>query len=368
MKAKKKSPDWWIFFSVMVLLVIGIIMVFSSSQYFAQYDYDDAFYFLKKQGESAILGLIAMFVLYKIDYHVYKKLAWPAFITVCVLLSLIAFGGSGDEAGGATRWIIIAGFRFQPSELAKLGLIVLMSKILSEKQDVIKTFSKGFLPQAALVGVTCALVFLQNHLSATVIIAGTAFILMFCAGINWLYLGITVGVGFAGACAAVLMTPFRMGRILAYLDPWQDPLGDGFQTVQSLLAIGSGGLTGVGLGSGGSKWFYLPERHTDFIFSVLSEELGFIGAFFVILLFMLFIWRGLTISVHMPDTFGSFLALGITAMIGLQAFINLGVVTGLLPVTGVTLPFVSYGGTSLIVCLMSVGILLNLSRYAEIKR
>jgi cell division protein FtsW len=365
---KRQSPDWWIFFVVMALLGIGIIMVFSSSQYLAQYDYGDPYYYLKSQAKNAGLGLIAMFIAYKINYKVYKKLAWPIFGLVIILLLLVLFSGSGESAGGAERWLNLAGFRFQPSEVCKLAMILLLAKICSDHQKSMASFTRGFLPCIALTLVAALLVFAQNALSSASIIAVTAVIMMYCAGVRWQYLGATVGIGFAAGIAVIANTEFRANRIAAYLDPWKDPLGDGFQTVQSLLAIGNGGLTGVGLGAGGSKWYYLPEGYTDFIFSVLAEEMGFLGCLFVIALFGILIWRGLMVAIGLKDMFCSLLALGATVMIGLQAFINLGVVTGLLPVTGVTLPFISYGGTSLIICLISMGILLNLSRYAEIKR
>lgn len=369
LKSKMKAPDWWIFFSTMVLVCIGIIMVFSSSQYFTQYKpYEDIYYYLKRQLFNAGAGLIAMYIMYRLNYRIYKTLAWYIYFGVSIILLMLLVGSSGEEAGGAVRWMDLGFTTFQPSELAKISLVMLMAKILTEKQRKIGSFQQGFLPPFILMGITCVLVYLQNDLSTSVIIAGTAFVMMFCAGVRLPYLMGTVIVGSIGVAASILMTDFRMGRILAYLDPWSDPLDGGFQTVQSLLAIGSGGLTGVGLGAGGAKWYYLPERHTDFIFSVLAEELGFLGGGLVIALFVVLIWRGLMVAVNAPDLFGSLLALGIVSMIGLQAFMNLGVVTGLLPVTGITLPFLSYGGTSLMVSMASVGLLLNISRYAEIKR
>ncbi len=369
MKTKKNAPDWWIFFSVLALTAIGIIMVFSSSQYFAQYPpYNDAYHFLKKQSEFAGLGIGCMVVLSMINYKAYHRLAWPGFIITLILLVFLLFGGTTDETHGAIRWIDIGGLRFQPSEVAKLALILIMAKIMADRQEFNKSFTKGFLPIILLTAATCGLVVAQTALSSTLIIAVTAFAMMYCAGINLAYLIGTVILGIGGVVVAIVQEPFRMQRIYAYIDPWADPLGSGFQTVQSLLAIGSGGLSGVGLGAGGSKWYYLPERHTDFIFSVLAEETGFLGCLVVILLFAVLIWRGLTIAVNMPDRMGSLIAFGITFMIGIQAFFNLGVVTGLLPATGITLPFISYGGTSLIICLASAGILLNLSKYAGIKR
>ncbi|MCL1874521.1 MAG: putative lipid II flippase FtsW [Clostridiales bacterium] len=368
MKLKKRSPDWWLLCVMLLLVAVGIIMVFSASQYAAQHERGDSFYYLKKQLQAVAIGLLGFFLAYKIDFRVYRRLAWPAYLAVVVILLMVLFSTAGDEVKGATRWITIAGLRFQPSEPCKLAMAMLLAKILTDKQKNIKSFARSFLPVFALMGLSCALVFLQNDLSTTVVIAGMSFIMMFCSGIRPLYLTGTLAAGLAAGVSAIIMEPYRFKRITAFLDPWSDPLGSGFQTIQSLLAIGSGGLTGVGLGNASSKWFYLPEMHTDFIFSVLAEELGLLGGLLVIILFVLLIWRGLLIAVKMPDVFGSFLALGITTMIGLQAFINLGVATGLLPVTGVTLPFISYGGTSLIISMTAVGVLWNLSRFAEIKR
>jgi cell division protein FtsW len=365
---KIKSPDWWLFFAVMALLGVGIIMVFSSSQYQAQYDFGDPFYYLKGQGKNAIIGLVAMLIAYKIPYQFYKKIAWPLVFFVVVLLLLVLFSGGGEEAGGAVRWLSLGGIRFQPSELCKLAMVILLAKVFSERQKQMGSFTGGFLPGLILIAVIAGLIFAQNDLSTAVIIALTGIIMMYCAGAKFKYLLGTIVVGLAAGIAIIAGSDFRSGRIEAYLDPWQDPLGAGFQTVQSLLAVGNGGLTGVGLGAGGSKWYYLPEGYTDFIFAVLAEEMGFLGGLFVIALFGILVWRGLMIAIGLKDSFASLLAVGITSYIGIQAFINIGVVTGLLPVTGITLPFISYGGTSLIICLVSMGILLNLSRYSEIKR
>ncbi|MEG1500706.1 MAG: putative lipid II flippase FtsW [Clostridiales bacterium] len=368
MKIKKKSPDWWVFFSVMALVFIGIIMVFSSSQYLAQYKHDDAFYFLKRQCINVLFGSIAMFFAYRFNYRLHKPFAWYYYAGTVLLLLLVLFSSGGDEAGGAVRWLDLGFIRFQPSELAKITMVILLSAFLSDKQKKIKTFKDGFIEPLLLILFTAGLVFAQKDLGTTVLIVGVGLVMMFCAGVRMPYLLGFASVGLVGGVGLIAMAPYRMKRIIAYLDPWSDPLDGGMQACQSLMAIGNGGLTGVGLGAGGSKWGYLPAGHTDFIYSVLAEELGFIGAVLVIILFVILVWRGLTIAVNMPETFGALLALGVTGMIGLQAFVNLGVVTGLLPITGITLPFISYGGTSMIISMASAGLLLNLSRYSEIKR
>lgn len=366
---KKHAPDWWLFVSVLTLVCIGVIMVFSSSQYFAQYNpYNDTYYFLKEQLKNVAIGLVVMLLAYRIDYHFYKKLIWPVAAVVGVLLLMVIFSESGEESGGAMRWLNLGFIRFQPSELAKITLVILTAKILTEHQRDIKTFKHGCLPPLLLMGISCGLIYAQNDLGTCLVVAGMIFIMMFCAGVNLRYIIGLIIIVLVGALVAVFGTHFRMGRITSWLDPWSDPLDGGFQIIQSWFAIGSGGLTGMGLGAGSSKWFYLPARHTDFIFAVLAEELGFLGAAFVVLLFALLTWRGLTIATRVTDPFGSLLALGLTVMISWQAFINLAVVTGLLPITGITLPFISYGGTSLLVSMGAMGLLLNISRFTEAKR
>lgn len=363
---KQGDPDWWLLISVIVLTAIGVIMVFSASQYFATYaPYNDSYYFLKDHSQSVAVGFLGMFIAYKIKYEWFKKLSWIVFIPVFLLLVFMAASTQIESISGAQRWLNIGGFNFQPSELSKIALPMVLAKLFCSPGVEARSFSKGFVPAIILIAGTAGLIFAQTALSSSCVVAATGFLMMYCAGIRLRYLAGTVTVGIAGVIAAIIYEPFRMNRIIAYLDPWADPTGTGWQTVQSLLALGSGGLSGVGLGSGSSKLFYLPARHTDFIFSVLGEELGFLGGIFVIGVFVLFFWRGMLVAVKMPDKYGSLLALGLVCSMAIQAFINLGVVTGLLPVTGVTLPFISYGGTSLTVCLTMAGILLNLSRYVK---
>ena len=362
-KRKKSAPDWWILISALILLGIGIIMVFSSSQYFCSYaPYNDAYYYLKKQSISAGLGLIVLILAYKTDYLWYRRVSLPVFIGILCLLIFMAVSEQIATIGGAQRWLIIAGFQFQPSELSKVALPMLLACMLSQWQDKITTAKvAGYC--LGLVGMVCGLILLQKDLSTAMVVGAASFVMMYCAGIGGKYLFGTILVGFAAGVGAIILEPYRMERIYSWLNPWAYAQDEGYQAIQSMMALGSGGLTGVGLGAGGAKWFYLPSRHTDFIFSVLGEEIGFIGAIFVIILFLLFLWRGIMTAVKVKNTFASLLAIGLTAVIGVQAFVNLGVVTGLLPVTGVTLPFVSYGGTSLVVTLMMTGMLLNISRF-----
>ena len=363
-----KSADWWIFFSVMTLLGIGLIMVFSSTQYIAQYaPYNDSFYFLKKQGLGALIGLGGMFLFYKLPYQVIRKFAVPVMVALIGALVLVVASEMGSGGGGALRFLEVGGIRFQPSEFCKPVLIVVAAIILSKSKERVQSFKHGFLPVFLWMVITCGLVIIED-LSTGVVMAVTIFLMMFCAGIKWRYLFSLVIAGVAGIAAAIIFEPYRVQRIFAFLDPAADSGDTGYQIIQSLYAIGSGGLSGVGLGASTAKWYYLPARHTDFIFSIYAEEVGFLGCVALLLLFALFIWRGLNVAVRGTNTFVSIAALGITAVIGIQAVINLLVVVGFAPVTGITLPFISYGVNSLIISLSMVGLLLNLSRFTERSR
>ncbi|MGI6711637.1 MAG: stage V sporulation protein E [Bacillota bacterium] len=369
MQLKKKSaPDFIIFITVLALLSIGIVMVFSSSQYVAYYEHKgDSFYYLKRQFFNTLLSVILMIFVMKVNYVKLKELAKPALIFSFVLLGLLLIG-IGIEHKGSVRWLGAGPFQIQPSEFAKLVMIIYMAKFLSENQHRMKSFRQGFLPPLLILGGACALILMQPDLGTAVALAGTTFIMLWCAGAKKSHMALLAGLGICLVVAAIVFEPYRMERFMSFLDPWKDPQDTGFQTVQSLLAIGSGGLLGVGLGAGRAKTFYLPERHTDFIFSIIAEELGFIGGALVIILFLLLIWRGLKVAITTSDAFGSMIAIGVTSMVGLQALINLGVVTGSLPVTGITLPFISYGGSSLIFSLAGIGLLLNVSCYAGLDR
>lgn len=366
-QAKQKlKPDWLLLVCALLLLGIGIIMVFSSSQYFARYEpYNDTYHFLKEQLKFALIGGVMLFLAYRVNLRAYRKLTVPVYLIVFGLLLFMVASTNIETIGGAQRWLSIGGFNFQPSELAKIALPMMMAKWISDHRDNIEGFKQGFLPTILLTGLTAGLIFLQKDLSSSIVVAAAGVVLMFCGGVRAFYLACTFGAGVLACIAAVILEPYRLERIYAWLDPRSDPLGDGYQTIQSWLALGSGGLTGVGLGNGGSKWFYLPAQHTDFIFSVLGEELGYIGCVVVIILFVVLIWRGIMIAVRVRNLYASLLAMGLISAFAVQTFINLGVVSGLLPVTGVTLPLVSYGGSSLIVSMVMVGMLLNISRYME---
>ena len=365
MYPQKKTPDFLLFAAVIMLLSIGVIMVFSASEVTAHERLDDTFYYLKKQIVWAMLGIAAMISVMKIDYWKYKKWAIPFLIGAFILLIVVLLPGLGTNVKGAQRWLSFGPLRLQPSEVIKLALVIFMSYSLAKHKDRIKNFLTGMLPFLAILGLACGLILLQPDLGTAVSAAGTVYIMLFAAGARGKHLFYLALSGLAAVAAAIVLEPYRMSRFLAFLDPWADPQGTGFHIIQSLYALGSGGLFGLGLGESHQKFFYLPEQHTDFIFAVLGEELGFMGGGAVIFLFLVFVWRGFKIALSSYDPFASLLAVGLTSMISLQAIINIGVVTGSLPVTGIPLPLISFGGSSLLFTLTGVGILLNISRYVS---
>ncbi|HHU33164.1 MAG: stage V sporulation protein E [Zhaonellaceae bacterium] len=365
MRIRRGAPDFAIILSVMLLISIGIIMVFSSSAVTSQQTLGDPYYFLKKQALWAVLGTIAMYITSHFDYFRLKRIANPIFYICLLFLVIVLIIGSSSK--GATRWLGIGSLSFQPSETIKLAMVIFLSKILSKKHGQIKSFSKGVLPVLGIMALVCVLIMGQPDLGTAIVVAGTTVLLLMAAGAKFghLFLIALAGVGAVGLL--ILVEPYRMERFIAFLNPWADPTDTGFQTIQSLLALGSGGLFGVGLGASRQKLYYLPEKHTDFIYAIIGEELGFLGGMLILLLFIIFAWRGLKTALGAPDNFGSLLAAGITIMITFQAIINIGVVTGSLPVTGITLPFISYGGSSLLITMASVGVLLNISRFSSSK-
>ncbi|MFZ5752977.1 MAG: putative lipid II flippase FtsW [Bacillota bacterium] len=360
---KKGSPDIIIFFTVMLLLALGIIMVFSASYYDTLEK--DPYFYVRKQMTWGIIGVIAMIIMMKIDYFRLKPLINLAFVVTLILLVLVLIPHVGVEVKGSRRWINLGFTNLQPSEIMKLCMVMFVAKGLSRIGPRIKNFMLGLGPYLLLIGLVGGLIMLEPDLGTTVAIAGTTVVMLFAAGTRWAHLLFLGFCGVVGVAALIIQEPYRLNRIIGYLDPWAHASKEGYQTVNSLYALGSGGLFGMGLGNSRQKLDFLPEQHTDFIFAILGEELGFVGAFFVILLFFLLAWRGYRIALTCPDAFGSFLAVGITTMIVSQAFMNMGVVTGLLPVTGISLPFISYGGSSLLFSMVGIGILLNISRYSN---
>jgi cell division protein FtsW len=347
------------------LLAVGLIMVYSASAVWADYKFNDSFFFAKRQMLFAGVGIIAMFFIMNIDYWTWRTWAKVILIICFVLLILVLIPGVGNVRNGSRSWIGVGAFSVQPSEFMKIAMIAFLAKFLSENQKAITSFKKGLFPSLGLVFLAFGLIMLQPDLGTGTVMVGTSVVIIFIAGArisHFVGLGL---LGVAGFVGLIISAPYRMKRITSFLDPWQDPLGSGFQMIQSLYAIGPGGLFGLGLGQSRQKFFYLPEPQTDFIFAILAEELGFIGGSLILLLFSLLLWRGVRIALGAPDLFGTFLATGIIAMIAIQVMINIGVVTGLMPVTGITLPFLSYGGSSLTLMLMAVGVLLNISRHSR---
>lgn len=365
MPTKKTTPDITLLILTFTLLAIGLIMVYSASAVWAEYKFDDSFFFAKRQMLFAGVGIIAMFFIMNIDYWTWRTWAKVLIIICFVLLILVLIPGVGNMRNGSRSWIGIGAFSVQPSEFMKLAMIAFLAKFLSERQKFITSFKKGLAPSLGIVFLAFGMIMLQPDLGTGTVMVGTCIVMIFIAGARIRHFVVLGLIGVAGFAALVVSAPYRMKRITSFLDPWQDPLGSGFQIIQSLFAIGPGGLFGLGLGESRQKFFYLPEPQTDFIFAILAEELGFIGGSFILLLFSLLLWRGIRIALGAPDLYGSFLAVGIIAMVAIQVMINIGVVTGLMPVTGITLPFLSYGGSSLTLMLMAIGVLLNISRYSR---
>ena len=365
-----KKFDYSILIITILLLCIGLIMLLSASAPTSLSETgDNSYQYVTKQAIVAAIGLVMMIALSKIDYRIFRKLKWIIYIGCIALLIAVGFVGIGDN--GAKRWINIFGFSFQPSEFAKVGFILFYASLLSDmkEKNKIKKIVPGFLfPLIFLLPIIYSIFILQNHFSATLIIIAITVVQMFVAGSLLRYFlgaGAIGAMGLAGYLIKKAASPegdFRMGRIQTWLNIEADLTGTGWQINQSLYAIGSGGLFGVGLGNSKQKYLYLPEPHNDFIFAVLAEELGFFGCVIVILLFALFVWRGIVIAMKAQDNFGTLIAIGLTTMIGLQALINIAVVTNTIPVTGMPLPFFSYGGSAMLADLIAVGILLSVSR------
>ncbi|MBC7076328.1 MAG: stage V sporulation protein E [Syntrophomonadaceae bacterium] len=366
MRLKKGPPDFILFITTLALLGIGLVMVFSSSAVTAGVKYGDAYFFFKRQLLWAVIGLIAMIVIMKINYLRLREFSLPL-MAVAVICLILVITPLGIATKGSTRWLGVGILSFTPSELAKLAVVMFLAKTLEVNIDNIKSFKKGIFPYLALLAFVCGLIMAQPDLGTSFAIAGTVFCMLLVAGAKWSHLGVIAISGLGAVAAAIAVAPYRMERFIAFLNPWKFASDEGFQTIQSLYALGSGGLFGMGLGRSRQKFFYLPEQHTDFIFAILGEELGFLGACLVIALFLLFAWRGFRIAINAPDNFGSLLAAGVTIMVIFQAAINIGVVSGTLPVTGITLPFISYGGSSLLFTMAGVGLLLNISRYSAYK-
>ena len=349
---------------ILTLVAFGLIMLGSASWAVGLYRRGDAYAYLRPQLLFAAVGLAALWAASRVDYHIYHRLAWPLLGLSLVLLAVVLFM---PEYNGCKRWIVLPGLgTLQPSEIAKFSVVLVFSHIIALNQSRMDQFRVGVLPFAAILGVVAVLMLLEPHLSGTLLILAIGAVLMFVGGTGLRWFGLA-GAGALTALSLALvllpdLVPYAADRLSSWLDPFADPLGDGHQTIQSLYAIGSGGATGLGLGNSRQKHLYVPEPQNDFIFSILCEELGFVGAALVLLLFFLLLWRGLVIAVRAPDKFGALLAVGFVVQVCLQAVMNIAVVTNTIPNTGISLPFFSSGGTSLMMLLGEMGIVLSVSR------
>lgn len=348
--------------SVVLIVLFGLIMIYSSSYIWAEYKFQDAFHYVKNQAIFAIIGFLLMHLMSKIDYHWYKEKSNMILGIAIILLILVLIPGIGSVRNGARSWFGIGPLGIQPSEAAKLALIIFTSKYLENSNKFIKNIKTGVLPILAILFLIFGLIMLQPDFGTGMIIVVSILAMMLVAGVNWKFFLCLGGIGVVGITALIIQAPYRLDRILSFLNPWQDPLGTGFQMIQSLYAIGPGGLLGMGFLNSRQKHFYLPEPQTDFIFSIIAEEFGFMGALIVVGLFVTILTSAIQISLSCPDKFGKYLSFGMIFQIIIQAIMNLMVVVGLIPVTGVTLPFLSYGGSSLLISMLSIGIILNISK------
>lgn len=354
---------------VLILLTVGLVMLFSASYAYSLEYYGNSYKFIIRQSLYAAVGVAAMLIISKIDYHFWRKFAWVLYAAVLALLAVLLILPPMVSGMDVKRWFVVGPVNFQPSEIAKFAVVLLFSSLIAANYRQVKEL-KFIIFMLLLLGITCVLVVLEPHLSATVLIFCIGIVLLIVGGLPKRYIFGGLGLGVAGVALLIVTGAVSYGsdRIKYWLDPWSDPLGKGFQTIQSLLAIGSGGLLGRGIGQSRQKYLWVPEPHNDFIFSIVCEELGLIGAVVIILLFCLLVWRGFTVAMHAPDKFGSLLAIGLTFQVGLQAMLNIWVVTNTIPNTGISLPFFSYGGTSLVILLAEMGIVLSVSRGAGIEK
>lgn len=373
-KKKKSEPlngklDITFLALVLILLTTGLVMLFSASYAFSYEQYGNSYKFISRQALFAAVGVAVMLVISKIDYHFWRKFAWALYIVSIGLLTIVKILPPMLKGKDVKRWIVIGPINFQPSEIAKFAVILLFASLIAANYKQMKSFKfVAFL--VLLLGIPCVLVVVEPHLSATVLIFAIGIVLLVVGGLQKRYIigGVIAGVGGGVLAIATGIISYGSDRIKYWLDPWADAKYKGFQTIQSLLAIGSGGILGRGIGQSRQKYLWLPEPHNDFIFAIVCEELGLVGAIVIILFFCLLVWRGFTIAMRAQDKFGSLLALGLTFQVGLQAMLNIWVVTNTIPNTGISLPFFSYGGTSLLILLAEMGIVLSVSRGAAIEK
>ena len=362
-KGRVNEFDYGIFYAVIFLLAIGVIMIYSASSYYAMFKEGDSMVYLKKQLIWAITGIIGMGLISRIDYHKLRKITpYLLIVTIPLLIAVFFF----PAVNGAKRWIQLGPLSFQPSELTKYVVVMFLAMSLDIKGDGVKKFLTGIVPYLGVSGFFAAMILAEKNLSIAAIIMIVTFIMLFVAGgrIQDLF-GKVAPILLVAVMFFIFGEDYRRARMLNFLNPWQDPAGDGYQLIQSFYALGAGGVTGLGLGQSRQKTLYMPEPHNDFIFSIIGEELGLIGCLLIVSIFVFFIWRGIKVALKAKDTYGTLLAIGITSIIAVQAIINIAVVTGSMPVTGVPMPFISYGGTSLVINMLAMGILLNISRQTQ---
>lgn len=359
---RKNSYDFTLLITVLILVCIGIIMIFSSSQYYSFYNFNnDSYYFLKKHLGWVAIGLVTMVVTMNINYRRYKKLAFPGYL-VSIILLILVLTPLGVNINAAQRWIRVAHVTIMPGEISKLAAILFVSASLSNRTEELKYFVKGVAPYLVVIGIYVGLILLQPNLSTAMTIALIIMAILFVAGLKITHMIGLGGLGLGMVGLLIAIEPYRALRFTTFLDPFKDPRGSGYQVIQSLYALGSGGLSGVGLGRSVQNKLYLPEPQNDFIFATIGEELGFIGCLTVMLLFLFLIWRCIKVCIGAKDRFGCYLATGITAMLSIQVMINIAVATSSMPVTGIPLPFISYGGNSIVILLAAMGMLLNVSK------
>jgi cell division protein FtsW len=353
--------DYMILVPVILLVIFGLVFVYSASSHLAEHRLGDSCFYLKRQAIFCTLGFLMMIIAMKVPCTVYLKFVYPLLIISIILLILLYIPGVGHKVGGASRWFRLGGLSFQPAELAKISLAVYLAYSMAKKGSDMGTFSKGLLPHLILTGIFMLLIIGQPDLGTAVIIACWIFLLLFVGGVKVWQLSLLVFLASIAVWQLIMQADYRIKRLMAFINPWDDRQGIGFQIIHSFLAFGSGGFMGAGIGNSKQKLFYLPEPHTDFALSIIGEEMGFIGVACVIILFVLLLAGGIKVALNARDLYSSYLALGLICLIGLQAVVNMGVVMGLLPTKGLTLPFVSYGGSALVFNLFSIGILLNIS-------
>jgi cell division protein FtsW len=361
---RKLAPDRWLFGVVVALVSLGVVMVYSASAIIAADRFNDPFVFLRKQLVWVLLGFAALWGAMRLDYRRLERLVVPLLVLSLVLLVLVLLPPFGQEINGTRRWLRAGALSFQPVELAKFSLVLYLASFLTRRHEAVGMFWQGLLPPLVVAGLMAFLTLAQPDLGNSLALIMLALGLAYLAGARVRHMLAVAAPALPLVAVAIAMKPYRLRRMTAFLNPWEDPQGSGFQIIQSFLALGSGGWLGRGLGESRQKLFYLPEPYTDFIFAIIAEELGLIGAAVVVALFAVLIWRGLRVGLRAPDAFGAYLALGLTIMLATETLVNLGVVTGALPTKGLPLPYISFGGSALLTTMFSTGVLLNISQHA----